>query len=277
MHRIFTCLFGAVLFCLIFTALAFSQVGQYGPIGGNVTDLHDAAVVRANVTATSTATGTPHRATTGGSGDYVIPNLDPGVYDVKVEAASFGMQQAKGVKLLLGAQQDLNFKLAPAGASTNIEVTAQAPLLETANTQVSTAITDLDMQRLPTFAAAGGGANDYAQLALSAPGVKLDTSTLTTDLIAPGSINNRGNVYNVDGANITDQVTSGRDTLGASVDEVQEMQVLTNNYNAEYGEASGLILNVKTKSGTNGIHGTAQMYFRGRNLTASTPFYNLGF
>src|SRR5262249_41187578 len=151
---------------------------------------------------------------------------------------------------------DVNFKLAPAGAATSVEVTAQAPLIESTNTQVQTVVTDLDVQRLPAFAGSGGVANDYAQLALSAPGVKQDTSTLTTDLIAPGSINDRGNQFNIDGANIADQVPSGRSggTLGASVDEVQEMQVITNNYNAEYGEASGLILNVKTKSGSNAIH-----------------------
>src|SRR5205807_135484 len=120
------------------------------------------------------------------------------------------------------------------------------------------------------------GANDYAQLALTAPGVKQDTSSLTTDLIGPGSINNRGNLFNVDGANITDPLVSGRDGLGASVDEVQEFQVLTNNYNAEYGQAGGLVINVVTKSGSNHIHGDGYMYFRGRNLQASNPFYNLG-
>ncbi|HKW77190.1 MAG TPA: TonB-dependent receptor [Terriglobales bacterium] len=130
------------------------------------------------------------------------------------------------------------------------------------------------MERLPTIAGAGGTVNDYAQLALTAPGVKLDTSGLTTDLIAPGSINNRGNLYNVDGANITDQLVSGRDGTGASVDEVQEFQVITNNYNAEYGQATGLVMNVVTKSGSNGIHGDGHMYFRGRNLAASAPFYN---
>jgi hypothetical protein len=106
--------------------------------------------------------------------------------------------------------------------------------------------------------------------------VKSDTSGLTSDLIAPGSINNRGNLYTVDGANITDQLVSGRDSTGASIDEVQEFQVLTNNYNAEYGQATGLVMNVVTKSGTNGIHGDGHMYFRGRNLAASDPFYNLG-
>jgi TonB-dependent receptor-like protein len=71
-------------------------------------------------------------------------------------------------------------------------------------------------------------------------------------------------------------VVSGRDGLGASVDELQEFQVLTNNYNAEYGQAGGLVINAVTKSGTNDVHGEGHMYFRGRNMTASDPFYNLG-
>ena len=70
-------------------------------------------------------------------------------------------------------------------------------------------------------------------------------------------------------------MVSGRDGLGASVDEIQEFQVLTNNYNAEYGQAGGLIINAVTKSGTNKFHGDGHMYFRGRNLQASSPFYNL--
>src|SRR5205085_4863758 len=111
----------------------------------------------------------------------------------------------------------------------------------------------------------------------SAPGVKLDTSSVSGDLIGPGSINNRGNLYNVDGANITDQLVSGRaGGVGASVDEVQEFQVLTNNYNAEYGQAGGLILNAVTKSGSNQIHGDYHGFFRGRNLSASSYWYNQG-
>src|SRR5260370_3841275 len=162
-----------------------------------------------------------------------------------------------------------------AGSAQTVEVTTQAPLIETTKTEVSTSVTDVQMQQLPTFAAISGGANDYASLALTAPGVKMDTSTLTGDLIGPGSINNRANLYNVDGANITDQLVSGRDGLGASVDEIQEFQVLANTYNAEYGQAGGLVINAVTKSGTNRIHGDGHMYFRGRNLQAADPVHNL--
>jgi hypothetical protein len=266
----------ALLCCCLPLVLANAQSASSAQISGTVVDPQGAVVGGAKVTATNHATGTSRSAVTTSTGNYVIPNLPPGTYDVAVDAKGFSPGSTKDVVLNVGDQRDLGFKLGLAGSTESVEVTTTAPLIETTKTDVSTAISNLDMERLPTLAGAGGTVNDYAQLALTAPGVKSDTSGLTTDLIAPGSMNNRGNLYNVDGANITDQLVSGRDGTGASIDEVQEFQVLTNNYNAEYGQATGLIMNVVTKSGSNGIHGDGHMYFRGRNLAASDPFYNLG-
>src|SRR5260370_8450683 len=81
----------------------------------------------------------------------------------------------------------------------------------------------------------------------------------------------------MDGGNIIDQVVSVRDSFGASLEEVKEFQVLTNNYNAEYGQAGGIILNIITKSGTNSIQGDGHFYARGRNLGSSQFFYNQTF
>jgi len=267
----------AFLCCCLPLALANAQSAASAQISGTVVDPQGAVVPGAKVTATNQATGRGRSVNTTSTGNYVIPNLQPGTYDVAVDAKGFAPGSTKDVVLNLGDQRDLGFKLGLAGSTESVEVTTTAPLIESTRTDVSTNITTLDLQRMPTLAPVSGAVNDYAQLALTAPGVKSDTSGLTqNDLIAPGSINNRGNLYNVDGANITDQLVSGRDGTGASIDEVQEFQVLTNNYNAEYGQATGLVLNVVTKSGTNGIHGDGHMYFRGRNLAASDPFYNVG-
>jgi hypothetical protein len=267
-----------VVLLSIFVAIsAAAQSAASATIIGTVVDPQGAVVPGAKVTATNVDTGVPRSVNTTSTGNYVLPNLPPGTYNIKVEAKGFAEANSKNLKLNVGDQKTLNFNVAIAGSSQTIEVTAEAPLIETTKTDVSTSVTDVEMQKLPTFAATTGGVNDYASLALTAPGVKQDTSTLTTDFIAPGAINNRANLYNVDGANITDQLVSGRDGLGASVDEIQEFQVLTNNYNAEYGQAGGLIINAVTKSGTNQFHGDAHMYFRGRNLQASSPIYNIGF
>jgi len=263
--------------CCFAASNAFGQSATSATIVGEITDAQDAAVPNVTITATNEATGIAHSVKATSSGNYTISNLAPGTYTVKVTGdAGFAPAEAKQVTLNLGDNLDLNFHLKPAGTNEVVEVTAQAPLIETTKTDVSSTINSLDMERLPTIGGAGGTVNDYAQLALTAPGVKADTSGLTNDLIAPGSTNNRGNLFSVDGANITDQLVSGRDSTGASVDEVQEFHVITNNYNAEYGQATGLVMNVVTKSGSNGVHGDGHMYFRGRNLSASDPFYNLG-
>src|SRR5437868_2767602 len=131
MHRIFTCLFGAVLFCLMFTALALAQGGQFATLRGTVTDPNGNVVPNATLTATNVATGVPRSTVSTGNGDYVIPNLPPGSYDVKVTAGSFAPREIKGIKLNLGAQQDLNIQLALPGAKENVEVSAQARLIET--------------------------------------------------------------------------------------------------------------------------------------------------
>src|SRR5713226_4710963 len=256
--------------------IAYAQSASTATIVGVVVDAaQGASIPNATVTATNTATRIAFPTKTTSTGDYTISLLPPGTYDVRVEAQGFAVGASKGLTLNVGDQRDLNFKLAVAGTTTTVEVTGETPLIETTKTEVSSTVDDTALKNLPTFAGAGGVANDYASLALTAPGVKLDTSGLTSDLIGPGSISNRANLYNVDGANITDQVVSGRDGLGASVDEIQEFQVLTNNYNAEYGQAGGLILNATTKSGENTVHGDGHMYFRGRNFRASDPFYNL--
>src|SRR5712671_2411353 len=265
-----------VTLLLAISLTASAQSSSTATINGTVTDPQGAVIPNATVTATNLATGVERSATTSASGFYRILSLQPGTYDLRVDAAGFSKAITKNILLQVGEQRDFNFNVGLAASATSIEVTAQAPLVETTKTDVSTNLSATNIRDLPSFAGAAGGANDYAGLALTAPGVKYDTSSVSGDLIGPGSINNRYNLYNVDGGTINDAVDSGRTTLGASVDEVQEFQVLTNNYNAEYGQAGGLVINAVTKSGTNQIHGDGHMYFRGRNLQASNPFYNLG-
>src|SRR5262245_10398025 len=181
--------FGVCLLCCLPAILVSAQSASSATITGQVTDPQGAVIQGAKVTATNVATAQARSVNTTGTGNYTIPNLSPGTYDVKVESAKFAVADAKGIKLNVGDQQDLDFKLTVAGSKEIVEVTAEAPLIETTKTEVSTSVTDAEMQKLPTFAATTGGANDFASLALTAPGVKMDTSTLTGDLVGPGSIN----------------------------------------------------------------------------------------
>ncbi|HET7209864.1 MAG TPA: TonB-dependent receptor [Terriglobales bacterium] len=278
--QLYKCLLALVV-CLCASGLLYAQSAASASIVGRITDPQGAVVPGATVNVTNMATGITRTTKTTSDGLYQIPNLQPGNYDVVVESSGFSKATAKDIHLNVGDNRDLNFNMAVGSVSSVVEVTGQAPLIESTKSDVSSVLDEQDIEKLPVFQGFGGGANDYANLAVVAPGVKSDTSTISNgsglgDLIGPGSINNRANLINVDGGNVIDQVDSGRDGLGASVDEVQEFQVLTNNYNAEYGQAGGLVMNVVTKSGTNSFHGTGYTYFRGRNLTASNFFYNNG-
>ena len=246
---------------------------------GTVSDPQGNSVPDASVVAKNLDTGIERTTTTTSDGLYRLPNLAPGDYDVTVEKAGFSKAVAKGVHINVGDLRDVNFKLALATVATEVKVTAETPLIETTKTDTSMVVDEQGMSHLPVLSVASlnTGAsplNDYAGLAITAPGVRFDFSGNSGDLLGPGAYNNRGNLFNVDGGNIVDQIDSPRDAIGASLDEVREFQVISNNYSAEYGQAGNLIINVVTKSGTNSIHGAAHAAFRGRNFGASNFFYN---
>src|SRR2546430_1849434 len=256
---------------------AYGQ-GAFATITGRALEPKGASVFNAVGMATNTETGITRTTQTTSDGLYRFENLAPGIYNVAIEASGFSRAEAKSVKLQIGEQRDVNFNLELAGQKQSVVVTSELPLVETTKTDVSTVIDDKAVGNLPTttsFNGIGGVANDYQGLAASAPGVKYDYTGNSSDLVGPGSVNDRGIMVNVDGGNISDGSTSARDALGASVEEVKEFQVLTNNYNAEYGQSGNIVLNVVTKSGTNSIHGDFHSYFRGRNFGASDFFYNL--
>ena len=248
-------------------------------IRGRVADPQDAVVTGASVVARNVDTGIERTTTTTSDGVYSITFLPSGTYDVRVESPNFTKAETKAVKIQVGETRDVNFQLQVGGKSEVLEVTGQTPLVETTKTEGSAVINDADIARLPsqsgTAPNSAGNMNDYATLAIGAPGVRFDLTGDSADLVGPGQINNRSNLYNVDGSSINDITTVGRTSLGASVDEVKEFQVLTNNYNAEYGEAGGLILNVITKSGTNQIHGDFHFYARGTNMEGIPYFTKL--
>ena len=267
----------AAVLVLVAASSAFGQSAGFANITGRVVDPKGAAVPDATITATNVETGIARSTKTTSEGLYRFENLPPGIYNVATEVGSFARSEAKNIKLLVGEQRDINFDLILAGQTQTVLVSSELPLVETTKTDASTNLDDRDVANLPTttsFAAIGGVANDWEGLAYSAPGMRTDYTGLSSEIIGPGMVNSRGILHNVDGADISDVSTSVRDALGASVEEVKEFQVITNDYNAEYGQAGGVILNVITKSGTNQIHGDGHAYIRGRNMNASDFFYN---
>jgi hypothetical protein len=270
----------AAIVGLLLTGGAYGQSASLAIFTGRAQDPQGASVLGATVIATDQETGIVRTTQTTSDGLYRFDDLPPGIYDVVIEARSFARVEVKRVDLWVGEQRDVNFNLAPAGERQYATVTAEVPLIETTKTDVSTVIDEKGVANLPTttsYEGVGGVSNDFEGLAVSAPGVRYDYTSDSSDLVGPGNVNDRGMAINVDGGNMWDeaQILVARDALGASVEEVKEFEVLTNNYNAEYGQAGSIIFNIITKSGTNDFHGDFHAYFRGTNLESSTYFYNL--
>src|SRR6185436_15760530 len=164
-------------------------------IVGSVLDPQGAVVTNANVVARNVDTGIERTTKSTSEGLYRFENLPPGVYDVSVKAQGFADANAKAVRLQVGEQRDVNFALVVSGTTATVDVTSAEPLLETGKTDVSSVIDSKQVANLPTttsFNGIGGVANDYQGLATIAPGVKYDFTTVSSDLVGPGSVNNRG-------------------------------------------------------------------------------------
>jgi len=196
-------------------AVSYAQTAT-ATIVGTVLDPQGAVVANANIVARNVDTGIERSTKSTSEGLYRFGNLPPGVYDVRVEAQGFAKAEAKAVKLQVGEQRDVNFGLLVSGATATVDITAGEALVETGKTDVSNVIDSKQVETLPTttsFNGIGGVANDYAGLATIAPGVKYDFTTVSSDLIGPGAVNNRGIQVNVDGGTISDQVVSQRGRL----------------------------------------------------------------
>ena len=254
------CFLGVLAFLSVYT---FGQ-RETGTITGTVTDPSGAVVAGANVSAKSVATGATRSVTTNNSGDYVIPGLMPGQYDVTIEAPNFG-KYTERMSVTVGSTNELSPKLKVAAAGTSVEVSAAAEAVEvnTINQQLSEAVTAKEVSELPTLTR-----NPY-DLAQTAGNVS------TTD----PSLRGAGVSINGQRAASTDILLDGSEnvdlfsaTVGQNVpqDSVQEFSIVTSDFTAEYGRAGGGIINVATKSGTNSFHGTAYEFNRVSALAANT-------
>ena len=259
------------LFCVLFlsASLTFGQTDT-GQITGTITDPTGAVVVGAKVVVKSANTGLAHEVTTNTSGLYTVPSLRPDTYTVTVEHAGF-QTFVERVTVTVGSKVDVSPQLTVGKAVETVEVmgTSQANIVNTETQTLSETITESQINELPTSPTR----NPYALVGTS--------GNVTEDNNAPGrgvgySINGlRSSSTNIllDGAENVDAFTTG---IGQTVplDSVQEFSVLTNNFTAEFGRASGGVVNLVTKSGTNTFHGSAYEYNRVSALSSNTEFNN---
>src|SRR3954463_1615382 len=249
----------------------FGQATANAGVRGRVLDSSGAAVVGADVTVSSAATGFSRTVKTIDDGTYSVTPLPAGVYVVKVAMAGFTTATAGKVETLVGSNTTQNFSLKPGSNSETVEVTSEAPLLDVLKTDVSQNITPREVEQLPLIG------RDVANLAYLAPGVKAtdsyDPTKARMAILSVNGQNGRNVNVTVNGVDNKDN-TVGGPVMQLPLEGVQEYVISTQRFSAANGRSEGAAINMITKSGTNNYHGSLFGYFRDQMFNVdqhSTP------
>src|SRR6478672_7323125 len=238
-------------------------------IGGKVTDEQGAVLPGASVIITNEETGAVREMTTGPDGSFHASQLTPGRYKVSAKLASFRTFERGGQVLPVGKTLTINVVLALGALEETVKVTAESPLVDTTSVKVGGNIGAVELSELPAM-----NRNYFATVALL-PGVQFSPSNqMGNDTIVAAGQSTQGNNVSVDGG------YNGDDALGTSsgaqvrtpLEAIQEFQVITSMYDAEWGRASGAIVNAVTKAGTNQFKGVMFGELAADSLTAPDYF-----
>jgi len=260
-----------VPFCLsLLSGLCLGQGGAAtGDLHVTVKDTKGSFVTNATVTAQNLAKGVERNGNGDGQGSYSFQLLPPGSYTVSIVAPGFTRTQSTGVSITVGGLFELPITLEVAGTKEVVEVTSQAELIETSRSSTTDTIGERRIDNLPI------NGRNYINFTLTDSQVVRDnapnTGAAPTSGLNMSGQRARSNLVNVDGADATDNSINGvRSTV--SQEAVQEFQIITNKYAAEYGRAAGGVVNIITRSGSNEFHGDVFGYLRNRNFQAVNPF-----
>jgi hypothetical protein len=255
--------------CLICSTLTSAQ-STGGRILGRVSDSSGAVLANVGVTATNDATGIARETKTNASGDYVFPEVPVGTYTLTFDLSGFKTNVRKSVTLDVNQVITLNMSMQIGASKEVVEVTSEAPLVDTTTTQLGAVVTDRSVTQLPL------NARDTYQFLQLQPGVMSTVGSANSvvygsDKAGAVSVNGgrgRSNNFSVNGGDANDQFVN-LPTVQPSPDSIEEFRVLTNTFDAEYGRNSGSVVNVITKSGTNSFHGNMYEFFRNTVLNAN--------
>ena len=258
-------LFLVITAALVLSAHAAAQGGS-GQISGTVRDEQGGALPGVTVTLRNQATGVQRTVVTEPDGTYRFGALAPGRYAVTAELSGFAMTEVRDLEITIGLELTQNFALTLKSLAETVVVTGEAPVVDTTKSEVSGVVTQKQIETLPI------NSRQYLSLALLMPGTSLDSTRSFFPTVNVGgsmTFNSTGNV--VDGV-INNFAEDGEPRQNLPEDAVEEFRVSNVQYKAEYGLATGGIVQVVTKSGTNSLRGTAFEYFRDKALNAKNVF-----
>jgi hypothetical protein len=261
----------AICVCVAADRLAAQETINYGTISGRVTDQQGAVVPGARVQALQIDTNLTRETLTDQAGRFRLAYLRVGRYEILVRLPGFADASRK-VTVTVGSAFELPFTLAVAGLGANVTVSADAPVLETARSQIAGTVSQIEVDALPM------NGRNFLDLALLIPGVSptnigstqlfAETSAVPGQGISIGSQRNFSNNFIVDGLSANDDA-AGLSGIPYGVDAIDQFQVVTSGGQAELGRALGGYISVVTKSGTNIARGDLYGYFRDDSLNAT--------
>lgn len=251
--------------------LSFSQAIS-GNLVGAVVDSSGAAVTSADVTATNVATGLAVANKTNNLGEYRFENLPIGNYKLMVTAKGF-RTITELAEVILNQTGTVNLTLVPGAASETVEVTGEAPTIDTTTAQISSSYESRMSEDLG-ITSAGGLGGGVLNLSLLSPGVTNASAMGLGMGPSVGGQRPRDNNFTVEGVDNNLKTTTGA-LITIPNDAVENFTLLSNQFNAEFGHSSGGQFNTTIKSGTNSLHGSLYEYFRNRNLNAVDNFWVL--
>ena len=272
-----------LIFCaaLMFSASYLGAQSIMATIQGSVLDASGGAIPNASLSVKNVTTGAVRSGSSNSLGIFSFPDLPPSDYEVSVSAAGFTSKRITDITLTVGANRVINVSLAPSTVQTSVEVTGAAPPVDLANAALGGVESPESIRELPL------NGRDWTQVATLQPGVaqiRLQQTLASTSSrgtrgygseVTIGGTRPTQNNYFVDGISENDYANSSPGSsigLALGVDAIEEFSVVTNAYDASYGNTSGGVVNAVTRSGTNQFHGDAYEFLRNDVLDARNFF-----
>jgi len=265
------------LLVILVVASIIQVIAQEGSatLRGEVLDPSGAVVPGATVAIVNQETGLNRRSViTSESGDYVFASLTPGLYRITVEAIGYKKSVKEDVRLNVGETQEFKFSMEVGASQETVTVTTEEPLVDVSTSKIGGQISQQELTELPSVN------RNFIGFVGLLPGVvpNISTESFGSDSVSVNGQDPRFNNFTLDGANNNDDVIGQRAGSQArtALEAVQEFQVLTNQFSAEFGRTSGGIINAVTKSGKNNVFGSAFGFFQDGSLNSKNRFAVLG-
>jgi hypothetical protein len=258
----------AVLLLSIVPVFGQSATAEFN---GSVVDQSGALLPGVTITLTDESTGLVRTALSSNTGRFVLTAVQPGLYSVKAELTGFQTQTRTGIRILVGQAVTLTLTL-PIGTLTDqITVTGEAPLIEVTQTTLGSSLTTEDIENLPTQG------REMLSLMQMIPGVtpQLEAGNFEGTTYSANGRESQSNLFLVDGVHNKDDRGGAFTQVTMTIDAFAEYNVMTHDYGAEYGGASGVIVNAVTKSGTNLFRGSGYYYGQDDRFNATNYFTKL--